>query len=144
MATTSIMRSGGILIGLLALGLEVGCGTAANVTAFSLIDDAELRPWAVMGGTQYDTYVLKNHRGQDWSEALLDICFSVLADIALLPITLPVAAIIGDGPFEPKNKPLATPPGTTSSVPALEHSSSAEPSVEPIPDEVTERCPENT
>ncbi|HXX94245.1 MAG TPA: hypothetical protein VEN81_11475, partial [Planctomycetota bacterium] len=102
-----------------------GCGTFANLTALSLIDDPELRPASVMGGTQYDTYLLKRGRREDGARAAFDMLFSICGDLALLPITLPIAALVGDEPFDrtsypprpsPPEKPDPSEPNQTSAL----------------------------
>lgn len=96
-------RSSRLLGGTLFLlvATTTGCGTTYNLTGISLTDVPELRPGSFMGGTEYNLALSKARAtsGQDRARAALDAIPSVVADICLMPVTLPLAAIMGDGPF---------------------------------------------
>jgi len=96
----------------LLLASLTGCGTFFNLTGISLIDDPKLRPASVMGGTQYDTDLLKYGPQSERARAFMDMLPSIFFDIGLLPLTLPLAAIFADGPFDPARnpKPAEKPP----------------------------------
>lgn len=99
--------AGSTVLALALVGLS-GCGTALNLTGLSLIDDPTLRPASFMGGTRYDTHLLK-HGGRDGRcVGMMDAIFSIAADLCLLPVTIPLAALCEDGPFAP-----APPSGTS-------------------------------
>lgn len=109
---------------LLLLGLVLsttGCGTMLNLTGLSMLADPEVRPAAVMGGAQTDDYFLK-HPGRsshpcDPLAVVLDLLLSVAADVALLPITMPLAAIVGDGPFASEERARPAPKDETAEDP---------------------------
>jgi len=86
----------------LVLASLTGCGSFFNLTGISLIDDPKLRPASVMGGTQYDRHLSKHGSQQERAQAFMDILASIVFDIGLLPITVPLAALFGDGPFDPE------------------------------------------
>jgi hypothetical protein len=86
----------------LLLSSLTGCGTFFTLTGLSLMDDSKLRPASVMGGTQYDTYLVKYGPQSERARAFADVLPSILFDIGLLPLTVPLAALFGDGPFDPE------------------------------------------
>jgi hypothetical protein len=84
-----------------------GCGTIANLTCISLALEPELHPASTMGGVQFDSYMLNHPEklGLGGKAAFtFDTVLSGIFDLALLPITLPLAAIVGDGPFAPSKE----------------------------------------
>ena len=90
----------------LTLGLflsTTGCGTLMNLSGISTIRTPKVRAASVMGGVQTDDYLIES---PDPSLAAPpDLLFSLAADVTLLPVTLTIAAIVGDGPFAPESQP---------------------------------------
>lgn len=86
------------LVGVMPIAL--GCSSIFNLTGLSMVDDPGLRPASFMGGTRYNTDLMKSSVGANHARAGADMLFSIVCDIALLPLTLPIAAIVGDHPFE--------------------------------------------
>jgi hypothetical protein len=110
-----------MLLGICLLSTLTGCGTTANLTGLSTLYNAKVRTASVMGGVQTDGYLIE-HPGKlmnsrtDPMEALclpvalvFDVFLSLVADVMLLPITIPIAAIVGDGPFAPEAHPPSPP-----------------------------------
>jgi hypothetical protein len=87
--------------------MTTGCGSLLNLTGLSTLANPQVRTASVMGGVQTDSYYLEHppRRGHpcDPLAVFLDLFFSIAADVALLPLTLPIAAIVGDGPFKPED-----------------------------------------
>jgi len=106
--TTTTWKPVGILLVLCLLPTMTGCGTMLNLTGVSTLVNPEVRTASVMGGVQSDGYCLKNPQySRDPCVSLFvlwDSIFSAVADVALLPLTLSIAAIVGDGPFGPESK----------------------------------------
>ena len=117
------MKHVGILLALCTLLMTTGCGSLMNLTGISMLQNKELRPASVMGGVQTDADYVKHpprtsNHPCDPLAVLLDLPFSLVADVGLLPITLPIAAIVGDGPFAPEANRPSPPKGEAEERPA--------------------------
>ena len=113
------MKHVGFLLGICLVSALTGCGTTANLTGLSTLYNPKVRTASVMGGVQTDGYLLEHPnkmRTRDPMEALclpfalvFDVFLSLVADVTLLPVTIPIAALVGDGPFGPEAPPKSEP-----------------------------------